>query len=140
MAILLVRTTDNTHADESRDIRGAWKAGDIVQVLPDSAHDGDTVKNPIADGFAIVKVNRTEAQLAQYFGSATIAVKRDEFTMRRLNGRIVATRRQVDDTVPVIRSRFSVSLAGLPASKYVEITAAQLLARLTDKSALLDVV
>ena len=139
MAILLVRTIDNTHADETRDIRGAWKAGDIVQVLPDSAHDGDTVKNPIADGFAIIKVNRTEDQVKQYLGPVSIATKRDEFTMRRLNGRIVATRRQVDDTVPVVRSRFSVSLAGLPASRYVEITAAQLLTRLTDKLALLDV-
>jgi len=139
MALLLVRTIDNTHADESRDIRGTWKAGDIVQVLPDTAFDGDTQKNPIAEGFALIKVNRAEALLQQYVGPAKITLKREEVTMRRLNGRIVATRQSVDDVQPVVRSRYSISLDGLPASRYVEITAAQLLARLTDKSTLVDI-
>lgn len=58
MAILLIYDHDNTHVDPLKDQRGCYKRGMIVEVLDDSKHDGDLVRNPIMPPWILV--NETE--------------------------------------------------------------------------------
>lgn len=47
------------------DGRECYRLGDIVRVMPDSAHDGDIITNPIAPPFYLLRVSGvTEAQAA----------------------------------------------------------------------------
>ena len=54
--IVVIYDRDNTHIDSEKDQRGCYKRGDIVAIHPDSAHDGDTVTNPISPPWYLVRV------------------------------------------------------------------------------------
>lgn len=47
---------DRTNPDPTKDARGCYKAGDVVQVMPGSAHDGNLVANPIAADWWLIRV------------------------------------------------------------------------------------
>lgn len=57
MALFLIKADSNyTHPDPVKDARGVYKRGDIIQVLDDSAHNGDIITNPIMSPFVMVRV------------------------------------------------------------------------------------
>lgn len=67
MALFLIMGVNHTHSDPEKDARGCYKLGDIVEVLDDSKHDGDLVKNPIAPPFYLVRITGvTKAQAEKY--------------------------------------------------------------------------
>lgn len=118
MAIFLIKYTDTTHPDPAQDVM-CYKRGDIVQVMEDTAHDGDLVKNPITGPFMLVKVlGVTKAQAEQYMAH-------DETIVNDADGkpRAVINRRRkfrlVLDSVPLaIRNQ-------LINFKYIEVTKTQ---------------
>jgi hypothetical protein len=69
MAEALVKAISATHADPVKDLRGCYKAGDIVVVMPDGHVWGGSEGLPL---FWIVKVpGATVAQLEGYLVSVT---------------------------------------------------------------------
>lgn len=56
MALLLIKATNATHIDPTKDQRGCYKRGDVVSVYEDDAHNGDVVTNPIMPPMAMVRV------------------------------------------------------------------------------------
>ena len=56
MALLLMKATNATHSDPTKDQRGCYKRGDVVDVYEDDAHNGDLTQNPIMPPFAMVRV------------------------------------------------------------------------------------
>jgi len=87
MALFLVYGKNNTHSDPEKQARGCYSIGDIVEVLDDSKHDGDLVKNPIAPPFYLVRITGvTKAQadkyMAPYIDPATVGTE-NPVTLRR---------------------------------------------------------
>ena len=56
MAILVLIDRDATNADPEKDARGCYKAGDIVAVHEDTAHDGNLERNPVQAPWVLIKV------------------------------------------------------------------------------------
>lgn len=54
--ILLCVAVSRTNPDPAKDARGCYKAGDVVRVMPGSAHDGNLVANPIAADWWMLRV------------------------------------------------------------------------------------
>ena len=67
MALFLIYDRDNAHADPVKEARGCYKRGDIVEVLDDSKHDGDLVKNPISPPFYLVRVTGVTKEQAEKY-------------------------------------------------------------------------
>ncbi|MCR4301934.1 MAG: hypothetical protein NUV51_10015 [Sulfuricaulis sp.] len=87
MALFLIYGKNNTHADPIKDARGCYKIGDIVEVLDDSKHDGDIIKNPIAPPFYLVRITgvtkaQAEKYMAPYIDPATVGTE-NPVTLRR---------------------------------------------------------
>ena len=81
MALFLIKDRDAVHADPEKDRRGCYKAGDIVEVLDDSKHDGDLVANPIAAPFYLVHISGlTKEQALRFMESRMHAVSCRECT------------------------------------------------------------
>lgn len=119
MAIFLVKYTDHTHPDPAQDVM-AYKRGDIVQVLEDTAHDGDLVRNPITGPFMLIKVlGVTKAQAEQYMEQdETITTDEDGKPNLNINRR--RKFRIMLDSVPLaIRNQ-------LINFKYIEVTKTQI--------------
>lgn len=65
--ILQVRDTDVTSQDATKNVRGCYKRGDVVQVLAGSAHDGNLAVNPIAAPWYFIRLTGlTPAQAALF--------------------------------------------------------------------------
>lgn len=114
MALLLVMGVNHTHADPIKDARGCYKRGDIVEVLEDSKHDGDLVRNPIAPPWFLVRITGvTKDQVEKY-----LEPEMDTVDLAR---RVRRRRFRLDaDTIPLaIRTQ-------LVANRYVEVTPAQI--------------
>jgi hypothetical protein len=117
MALFLIYGKNNTHADPAKDARGCYKIGDIVEVLDDSKHDGDLVKNPIAPPFYLVRITgvtkaQVEKYMAPYIDPATVGTERPVTLRRRLHNVEVAS-------IPLaVRQK-------LQADRYIEFTWAQ---------------
>ena len=67
MALFLIYGKNNTHADPEKDARGCYKIGDIVEILDDSKHDGDLVKNPVAPPFYLVRITGVTKEQAEKY-------------------------------------------------------------------------
>lgn len=63
--LFLIMGQDKTHSDPTINITSCYKAGDIVRVLPDSAHDGDIISNPIAAPFYLLRVSGVTEEQAR---------------------------------------------------------------------------
>lgn len=114
MALFLLYGKNNTHIDPEKDARGCYKLGDIVEVLDDSKHDGDLVKNPIAPPFYLVRITgvtkaQAEKYMAPYIDPATVGTDSPVTLRRRLHNVEVAS-------IPLaVRQK-------LQADRYVEFT------------------
>lgn len=96
MALFLIFDHDNAHADPVKDARGCYRRGDIVQVLDDSAHDGDLVKNPIMPPWILVRITgvtkaQAEKYMLPYIDPATVNTERPVTLRRRLHNVEVAS-------------------------------------------------
>jgi hypothetical protein len=111
MALLLIMGVNHTHTDPVKGERGCYKLGDIVEVLDDSAHDGNIVANPIMPPFYMIRVTGvTKAQVLR------------------------AMDRHLDENFNVLRRRkFWLNQASIPAgarnqliaNRYLEVTLTQ---------------
>lgn len=54
--ILLCVAVDRANPDPTKDAKGCYKSGDVVRVMPGTAHDGNLVANPIAADWWMVRV------------------------------------------------------------------------------------
>lgn len=119
MALFLIYDRSNTHPDPTKDARGCYKLGDIVEVHDDSAHDGDIVTNPIMPPFYLVRITGvTKAQAEKYMLSY-----RDPATEGIPGVRPVTLRRrkhhvEIDNIPAGVK-------ATLQADRYIEFTWAQ---------------
>ena len=111
----MIKYTDNTNADPAKDVM-CYKRGDIVQVLDDTAHDGDLVSNPITGPFMLVKVlGLTKEQAEKYMSQdETDTVDAEGKTVRTINRRRLYKLR-LDDVPLAIRNQ-------LINFKYIEVT------------------
>ena len=87
MALFLIYDRDNTHSDPFKDARGCYKRGDIVEVLDDSKHDGDLVKNPVMPPWYLVRITGVTKEQAlkymePYIDPATVGTEKP-VTLRR---------------------------------------------------------
>lgn len=128
MALLLIKATSASHpTDLTKDLRGCYKRGDIVEVLDDAKHDGDLVANPIMPPFVLVRITGvTKAQLDRLMQpQTTIAINgRGEIvttTIRRRRHRLL-----IDATPLAIRN-------AIGADRYIEVSWAQVRNYLEDK-------
>jgi len=113
----MVYDKDNTHADPEKDASGCYKRGDIVEVLDDSKHDGDLVKNPIMPPWILVRVNGVTKEQAlkymePYIDPATVGTE-NSVTLRRRKFNV-----EVDLTPPQIRNKIG-------RDRYIELSWAQ---------------
>lgn len=87
MALFLIYGKNNTHADPFKQARGCYGIGDIVEVLDDSKHDGDLIKNPVMPPFYLVRITGVTKEqalkyMAPYIDPATAGTERP-VTLRR---------------------------------------------------------
>lgn len=97
--LLLLKSVDATNPDSTVDQRGCYKQGDVIEVLPATAHDGNLVANPIAAGQWLLRVIGIPRQVA-----------------RKYEGR------GFDAGVPNRRRLFGVVFASLPAAIQTALT------------------
>ena len=117
MALFLIYGKDNTNPDPIKDARGCYKIGDIVEVLDDSNHDGDLVKNPVMPPWYLVRITGVTKEQAlkymqPYIDPDTVGTG-NEVTLRRRLYNV-----EVDNIPAGIR-------AHLLAERYIELTWAQ---------------
>ena len=117
MALFLVYSKNNVHPDPIKDARGSYKRGDIVEVLDDSKHDGDLVKNPIMSPWILVRitdVTKTQAlkYMEPYIDPATVGTEQP-VTLRRRKFNV-----EVDTIPQAIRQKIA-------QDRFVEVSWAQ---------------
>ena len=127
MALFLIKATNQTHTDPVKDQRGCYKRGDIVQVLDDSAHDGDILTNPIMPPFVLVRIVGLSLEKAMKY------MEEDAETNIDLDSReikVVTTRRRwklrLDDVPLAIKNQ-------LINSRYIEVTTRKIRNYIRDK-------
>lgn len=80
---------DATNPDPVKDQRGCYKRGDVQDVLPGTAHDGDLQANPIADPWWMIRVVGIPREVAaKYLDPGTDA--QGVANRRRLYGIVAA--------------------------------------------------
>lgn len=117
MALFLIMAENHTHADLLKEARGCYKRGDIVEVLDDSKHDGDLVKNPIMPPWILVRITGvTKAQalkyMAPYIDPATVGTE-NPVTLRRRQFNV-----EVDLTSTQVRNKIG-------KDRYIELSWSQ---------------
>lgn len=117
MALFLIYDKDNTHADPLKEARGCYRRGDIVEILDDSKHDGDLVKNPIMPPWILVRVTGITKEQAlkymePYIDPATVGTERP-VTLRRRKFNV-----EVDTIPQAIRQKIG-------KDRFVEVSWAQ---------------
>lgn len=90
MALFLIYDRNNTHSDPEKQARGCYQRGDIVEVLDDSKHDGDLVKNPIMPPWILVRITGVTREQAlkymePYIDPATAGTEHPVVLRRRLH-------------------------------------------------------
>jgi hypothetical protein len=118
MALFLLYDRDNHHPNPIKDARGCYKRGMIVEVLDDSKHDGDLVKNPIMPPWILVRVTGVTKQQALKYMHPRLS----EIDVDTAGNPLVIGRRLYKvlvDTIPaVIRNK-------IIADRFVEVSLAQ---------------
>ncbi len=117
MALFLIYDRDNGNPDPLKEARGCYKRGDIVEILDDSKHDGDLVKNPVMPPWYLVRITGvTKAQalkyMQPYIDPATVGTGWP-VTLRRRQFNV-----EVSSIPPAIRVK-------LLADRYVSVSWAQ---------------
>ena len=127
MTLFLIKATNHTHPDPVKDQRGCYKRGDIVQVLDDSAHDGDILTNPIMPPFVLVRIVGLSLEKAMKYmeEDAETSIDSDSREIK-----VVTTRRRwklrLDDVPLAIKNQ-------LINSRYIEVTTRQIRNYIRDK-------
>ncbi len=115
MALFLIYGKDNTHSDPLKEVSGCYKMGDIVEVLDDSKHDGDLVKNPIAPPFYLVRITGVTKAQAEKYMAPHIEPRPDTRTWNKKRWEEAQATGQYDEFV-------AVPVAGVTSDKTETIT------------------
>jgi len=129
MALLLVYGKNNTHSNSTKEQRGCYKLGDIVQVLNEDAHDGNIVRNPIAPPMLLIRVSGITSEAVRH------AMKPEYMAITEAPESIVVTRRlfrfRLEDLPQAAKDK-------LQTDRYSEVTRVQAKAYLRNKITTLD--
>ena len=103
--LLVLKDLDAIHPDPVKDARACYKRGDIVRVMPATAHDGNVQANPISAPFYLILV--TGIPLGQASMFAESAKENVQTTRRRLHG-VTITDLPVSTQAALAANRYAV--------------------------------